>query len=94
MADNEMLRRELQGIQMERHSQYMGSMDRQQGQQAPPPGHASQAAPYSSDPYASAPRTELPPLRSISNGIPNGPDSMTGVQYEAPRSNGYRQERY
>ncbi|KAH0498443.1 hypothetical protein TgHK011_005696 [Trichoderma gracile] len=93
MADNEMLRRELQGIQMERHSQYMGSMDRQQAQ-APPPAHAGPSSSYSSDPYASAPRTELPPLRSISNGIPNGPDSMTGVQYEAPRANGYRQERY
>lgn len=93
MADNDMLRRELQGIQMEQHSRYVGGMDRQQGQ-VPAPGHAGPSAPYSSDPYASAPRTELPPLRSISNGIPNGPDSMTGVQYEAPRANGYRQERY
>ncbi|KAL7944773.1 hypothetical protein V8C42DRAFT_80946 [Trichoderma barbatum] len=86
MAENDLLRRQLSGMRME-NSQYMG-------QQAPPPGPAGQAAPYSSDPYASAPRTELPPLRSISNGIPNGPDSMTGVQYEAPRTNGYRQERY
>ncbi|PTB69902.1 hypothetical protein BBK36DRAFT_1111127 [Trichoderma citrinoviride] len=94
MADNDMLRRELSGMRMEQqHTQYAGGMDRQHGQ-GPPPGHAGQAAPYSSDPYASAPRTELPPLRSISNGIPSGPDSMTGVQYEAPRTNGYRQERY
>ncbi|KAL7932174.1 hypothetical protein V8C35DRAFT_96318 [Trichoderma chlorosporum] len=86
MNENDLLRRELSGMRME-SSQYMG-------QQPPPPGPASQTAPYSSDPYASAPRTELPPLRTISNGIPNGPDSMTGVQYEAPRTNGYRQERY
>jgi hypothetical protein len=89
MAENDMLRRELSGMRME-SSQLLGELNRQQ---APPPGPASQA-PYSSDPYANAPRTELPPLRSISNGIPNGPDSMTGVQYEPPRTNGYRPERY
>ncbi|RFU75614.1 hlh transcription factor hpa3 [Trichoderma arundinaceum] len=90
MAENDMLRRELSGLRME-SSHLLGELNRQQ---APPPGHPSQPASYSSDPYASAPRTELPPLRSISNGIPNGPDSMTGVQYEAPRANGYRPERY
>ncbi|KAM0254773.1 hypothetical protein ACHAQJ_006430 [Trichoderma viride] len=89
MAENDMLRRELSGMRME-SSQLLGELNRHQ---APPPGPVGQP-PYSSDPYANAPRTELPPLRSISNGIPNNPDSMTGVQYEAPRTNGYRSERY
>lgn len=35
-------------------------------------------------------RQELPPLRSLGNGIPGPPDTMTGVQYEQPRANGYR----
>lgn len=56
----------------------------------PQPSQNSQPASYGSDPYATASRTELPPLRSLHNG----PDSMTGVQYDAPRVNGYRQERY
>lgn len=48
--------------------------------------------------YPATSGTELPPLRSISNGISAaapaapGPDSMTGVQYDRP--NGYRNERY
>lgn len=79
----------------------------QQQQQPPPPpppaasagpGQASQHAPYPPDHYGSSSRTELPPLRSISGSMPGGhgaPESMTGVQYDAPGSvNGYRQERY
>ncbi|KAH8130968.1 hypothetical protein ACSS6W_006638 [Trichoderma asperelloides] len=89
IAENDMLRREVSGLRME-NSQLVGELNRQS---APPPAPIGQPS-YSSDPYASAPRTELPPLRSISNSIPNGPDSMTGVQYEAPRSNGYRPDRY
>lgn len=48
------------------------------------------------DPYSrAAPRVnELPPLRSLQNGgtaVPGGgAESMTGVQYEQPRVNGYR----
>lgn len=84
-----MLRREVTGLRLD-NSQLVGELNRQSAQ---PPAPISQPA-YSSDPYANAPRTELPPLRSISNSIQNGPDSMTGVQYEAPRSNGYRPERY
>ncbi|KAJ2894066.1 putative HLH transcription factor [Zalerion maritima] len=56
-------------------------------QQAVPP-----PAPYGpEDPYTRQARPELPPLRSISNGG-GAPESMTGVQYDAPRptSNGYR----
>lgn len=86
-----MLRREVHSLRME-------------GAHAPLPPHAqgpasapapsTQGASYAPDPYANANRTELPPLRSISSSIPNGPDSMTGVQYDAPRVNGYRPERY
>ncbi|KAJ6445734.1 HLH transcription factor (Hpa3) [Purpureocillium lavendulum] len=89
LAENEMLRRELHGARME------GAHPPSHAQQGPPPPPTtSQGGSYAPDPYANANRTELPPLRSISNSIPNGPDSMTGVQYEAPRVNGYRSERY
>lgn len=61
---------------------------------APPPQSAAppQPATYTMDhPYANGGRPELPPIRSISNGVPNGgPESMTGVQYEDPRVAGYR----
>lgn len=90
-----MLRHELHGLRMD------GAHPSGHPPQAPPPPQqqpvqqqGSQPGPYTGDPYAGASRTELPPLRSISNSIPNGPDSMTGVQYEAPRVNGYRHYRY
>lgn len=90
LAENEMLRREMHGLRMDgAHS----AGHAQQGPPQPPP-QSSQSGSYAADPYANSNRTELPPLRSISNNIPNGPDSMTGVQYEAPRVNGYRPERY
>lgn len=95
--ENEMLRRELQNLRVE-NSQLRGEMGSTGGHAAPPPPAAQAQAPqpgsYHADPYASSSRTELPPLRSISNNLPSGSESMTGVQYEAPRSNGYRQERY
>ncbi|KAM0343335.1 hypothetical protein ACHAPU_008656 [Fusarium lateritium] len=86
-AENEMLRREVQGLRMGGASH------------PPPPSSAAttpapQAGSYQPDHYASSNRPELPPIRSLSNGISNGPDSMTGVQYDNPRANGYRQERY
>ena len=50
---------------------------------------------YPQDPYGRQPqRPELPPLRSLSGNLPNGPDSMTGVQYEEQRPNGFRQDRF
>lgn len=63
-------------------------------QQPPPPPQTS--ATTFSDPFASGPRTELPPLRSLGAGgsLQGAPESMTGVQYEAPRSNGYRDGRF
>lgn len=91
-----MLHREVQALRMEA-AQLRGEIGSSGNppQQAPPPppSQASQPPPpasYGSDIYANTNRTELPPLRSIHNG----PDSMTGVQYDAPRVNGYRQERY
>ncbi|KAH7137261.1 hypothetical protein B0J13DRAFT_586666 [Dactylonectria estremocensis] len=97
LTENEMLRRELQRQGME-SAQLRGELQSSSSAHAPPPPAPAatqpQAAPYTADPYANATRPELPPIRSISNTIPNGPDTMTGVQYEAPRANGYRQERY
>lgn len=96
VTENEMLRRELQGLRME-SAQLRGELGASapHSQQQPPvaPGPASQPS-YAADSYATSNRPELPPLRSISNGVPNGPESMTGVQYEAPRVNGYRSDRY
>ncbi|KAI5466717.1 hypothetical protein BGZ63DRAFT_430021 [Mariannaea sp. PMI_226] len=94
VGDIEMLRREMAGLKMEL-AQLRGELNSSSAhaQQAPPPAPQPQAQ-YGADPYANPPRPELPPIRSISNNITNGPDSMTGVQYETPRVNGYRQERY
>ncbi|KAL2153958.1 hypothetical protein VTH82DRAFT_2634 [Thermothelomyces myriococcoides] len=49
--------------------------------------------PYSQDQYGRPRPPELPPLRSLQSPTgppPQGPESMTGVQYEPPRANGYR----
>ncbi|PHH85671.1 hypothetical protein CDD83_98 [Cordyceps sp. RAO-2017] len=106
LTDNDMLRRELHSLRMDgahpsSHAQQGPPPPPPPPQQQPPPPpqqaqqqQGSQPGSYAADPYAGASRTELPPLRSISNSLPNGPDSMTGVQYEAPRVNGYRHERY
>ncbi|RCI07846.1 hypothetical protein L249_5810 [Ophiocordyceps polyrhachis-furcata BCC 54312] len=101
-AELDMLRRENHNLRMEAagHGQQGAQQQQQQQQQQPQQPHtqpqqsqqSSQPASYAGDPYSSASRTELPPLRSISNSIPSGPDSMTGVQYEPPRVNGYRHE--
>lgn len=89
-AENDMLRRELQAVQGSRMSD-MGPSTPHANQSGPsgPSQPPAQQGPYSSEQYGGS-RTELPPLRSISTSIPNGPDSMTGVQYEPPRVNGYR----
>ncbi|KAL2127337.1 hypothetical protein VTI74DRAFT_10890 [Chaetomium olivicolor] len=63
-------------------------LERMHGQPARPA-----ADPYAADQYGRPrpPEPQLPPLRSIQQGLaPTGPDSMTGVQYDAPRVNGYR----
>lgn len=89
MADNEILRRELNALRME-GVQLRGDINSSSGHPPPPPPAAPHPGSYPSDPYASSTRPELPPIRSLNNG----PDSMTGVQYDTPRANGYRQERY
>lgn len=99
-AENEMLRRELQGLRME-SAQLRGELHSSSSHPPPPPAPAPAQqqqqppqAPYAADPYANSTRPELPPIRSIGNNMSNGPESMTGVQYETPRANGFRQERY
>ncbi|KAJ3491668.1 hypothetical protein NLG97_g5549 [Lecanicillium saksenae] len=93
VSDNEILRRELQNVKME--------LAQARGESHPPPqssqsqSHPPPAQQYPPEHYQQSPNgTELPPLRSISNGMSSNPDSMTGVQYDAPRANGYRDERY
>ncbi|KAL9947494.1 hypothetical protein D7B24_000014 [Verticillium nonalfalfae] len=81
-SENDQLRRENHALMLQLRGQ--------PPQQAPPP---PPAASYASDPYAHRP--ELPPLRALNGGPPSGPESMTGVQYDAPRAGGYRPaERY
>lgn len=67
----------------------------EQRYQGPPPPQQQQ---HQHQPQPQQGGADLPPLRSISNGIPPsaGPDSMTGVQYDAnpQQPNGYRNERY
>jgi hypothetical protein len=47
--------------------------------------------PYAQDQYGRQRQPELPPLRALqSPTAPVGPESMTGVQYEPARVNGYR----
>lgn len=89
-----MLRRELQQARMQ-NAQLRGDVNPAPAHPPPPPqAPPPQSAAYPADSYVNGGRPELPPIRSISNGVPNGPESMTGVQYEDPRVNGYRQERY
>lgn len=59
---------------------------------APPPPHQPMPPdPYAQDQYNRPRPPELPPLRSLqSSAAPVGPESMTGVQYDGPRVNGYR----
>ncbi|KAM0564004.1 hypothetical protein ACHAPJ_000212 [Fusarium lateritium] len=92
-AENEMLRREIQGLRME-GAQLRGELNSSSSHPPPSSAPAPQSGSYQPDPYANSNRPELPPIRSLSNSISNGPDSMTGVQYDSPRTNGYRPERY
>ncbi|KAI1482550.1 hypothetical protein F4774DRAFT_279930 [Daldinia eschscholtzii] len=94
MQEAEMLRREIDRLRME-NAQLRGSIPIPPGQGPPNTAMPSQPSgdPYGQDPYGRAPRPELPPLRALSNNIPNNPDSMTGVQYDSQRPpNGYRQD--
>ncbi|KAI1213990.1 uncharacterized protein F4807DRAFT_208054 [Annulohypoxylon truncatum] len=90
MQEAEMLRRELDRMRME-NAQLRGNVPLPPGQGAPNAPLPSQpsADPYGQDPYGRAPRPELPPLRAL-----NAPESMTGVQYEGQRPNGFRSDRF
>ncbi|KAI1265905.1 putative HLH transcription factor [Xylariaceae sp. FL1019] len=61
-------------------------------QSVPPPQPPTDQ--YAQDPFGRSARPELPPLRSLSNNMSNAPESMTGVQYDGQRVNGFRSERY
>jgi hypothetical protein len=92
-----MLRRELQQMRLEQNQMRADLAAMQQQGRPPPQGLAD---PFTADQYSRAapPRTELPPLRALSGNLTNaapGPESMTGVQFEQPRANGFpRQERF
>ncbi|WQF84871.1 Putative myc-type, basic helix-loop-helix (bHLH) domain-containing protein [Colletotrichum destructivum] len=93
--DNHNLRIDIQRLQSELHNTRLQQPPAGQApaqSQAAPPAPPPPAAAYQTDPYAN--RRELPPIRGLNGNMPNVPDSMTGVQYEAPRINGYRPERY
>ncbi|KAI1336845.1 putative HLH transcription factor [Xylariaceae sp. FL0016] len=94
----DMLRREMERLRVE-NAQLRGNVQAMpQGQGPTAPSMASQqsATPdaYVQDPYGRPTRPELPPLRALSGNLPNAPESMTGVQYEGQRPNGYQQGRY
>ncbi|KAI2628930.1 hypothetical protein GGS21DRAFT_545397 [Xylaria nigripes] len=94
LAEGDMLRREMERLRLENNQLRNGV--------AANPGLANQttSAPqppadtYVQDPYGRGSRPELPPLRALGGTIPGGPESMTGVQYESPRANGFRPDRF
>ncbi|KAI1390278.1 uncharacterized protein F4822DRAFT_231341 [Hypoxylon trugodes] len=91
IQEADMLRRELDRMRME-NAQLRGNLPGlPQGQGAPnqPMPPQPPTDPYGRDSYGAPPRPELPPLRAL-----NGPDSMTGVQYEGQRPNGFQQNRF
>jgi hypothetical protein len=92
LAEGEAMRRELERLRME-NAQLRGTMPSGQS----PPTHAAPPQPaseqYAQDPYR-AQRPELPPLRALSGNLPNAPDSMTGVQYEAQRAGVFPPDRF
>ncbi|KAL7628596.1 hypothetical protein AAE478_000111 [Parahypoxylon ruwenzoriense] len=96
MQEADMLRRELERMRME-NAQLRGNMPGMPPSQGPPsqpmPSQPS-GDPYGQDPYGRASRPELPPLRALSGNLPNAPDSMTGVQYDGQRPNGFRSDRF
>ncbi|KAJ9137950.1 Protein esc1 [Pleurostoma richardsiae] len=87
MSELDMTRRELAAMRME-NNQLRSELSALTSGQAGAGVHVVSAT----DPYGrAAARPELPPLRSLGGTLPNGPESMTGVQYEQPRINGFRQ---
>lgn len=90
-----MLRREMERLRMEVNQLRAGVTAGAGTSNQPTPSQQQAASdPYVQDPYGRAPRPELPPLRSLSGNLPNGTESMTGVQYEGQRTNGFRADRF
>ncbi|KAI1329125.1 hypothetical protein F5Y16DRAFT_112762 [Xylariaceae sp. FL0255] len=89
--ETEMMRREMERLRME-NSQLRNGGAPPAGQ--PAPAQQPAADPYAQDPYGRASRPELPPLRALNGNAPAVPESMTGVQYDGQRTNGFRQDRY
>lgn len=96
IQEAEMLRRELDRARME-NAQLRGNVPGMPGGSGPPNVPlASQPSSdhYATDPYGRPARPELPPLRALSGNLPSAPESMTGVQYEGQRTNGFRSDRF
>ncbi|KAI1369327.1 hypothetical protein F5Y08DRAFT_334738 [Xylaria arbuscula] len=94
ITEKELLCREMDRLRME-NNQLRGGAGAGGGpinQPTPAPQPPSES--YTQDPYGRGPRPELPPLRSLSNNLPNAPDSMTGVQYDGQRPPSFRQDRF
>ncbi|KAI3323576.1 hypothetical protein HD806DRAFT_535404 [Xylariaceae sp. AK1471] len=94
MQEAEMLRREMERLRMENNQLRNGAAAGSGPANQPTPAQQPPADPYAQDPYGRASRPELPPLRALSGNLPNGPESMTGVQYEGQRPNGFRPDRF
>lgn len=92
------MRRDRDALRLENQQLRAASLNGQQQQQQHRMSVTGDAFP--SDQFNRAPpRPELPPLRSLQNGVSTAPapDSMTGVQYDYPNANGsYRpsEQRY
>jgi hypothetical protein len=94
VAEAEMLRREMDRLRMENAQLRNGSAAGSAPATQSVPAQQPPADSYAQDPYGRGSRPELPPLRTLSGNLPNGPESMTGVQYEGQRPNGFRPDRF
>ncbi|TGJ85931.1 hypothetical protein E0Z10_g2806 [Xylaria hypoxylon] len=94
LAETEMLRREMDRLRVENNQLRNGATTVSGPVTQSTPTQQPPVDPYAQDPYGRGSRPELPPLRALSNNLPNGPESMTGVQYEGQRPNGFRQDRF
>ncbi|KAF2968247.1 hypothetical protein GQX73_g5349 [Xylaria multiplex] len=94
IAEADMLRREMDRLRMENNQLRNGAAAGSGPVTQPTPTQQPPTDPYAQDPYGRGSRPELPPLRALNNNLPNGPESMTGVQYEGQRPNGFRPERF
>ncbi|KAI1431627.1 hypothetical protein GGR50DRAFT_678449 [Xylaria sp. CBS 124048] len=94
VAEGEMLRREMERLRIENNQLRNGAVANSGLSNQPTPVSQPPADAYPQDPYGRNSRPELPPLRALGNPLPSAPESMTGVQYEAPRTNGFRQDRF